>query len=119
MMNRFDKNTVLFWKKMKEGAGVKIVYVRGRAGIPLVVVPDDVSQQAATTLACVKYFKEVRTYAIVADDLPFFPEVGDVILDGTRRYEIFAGTGEPVFEYTDPSGIAYTVNAFSRNGDDE
>ena len=118
-MNRFDKLTVKFWEKLRRSAGTWIVYVRDHAKIPLVVVPDDVSQTAATTLACVKHFKEVRTYAIVAADLPFLPEVGDVILDGVRRYEIFSGRDEPVFEYTDPSGIAYTVNAFSRNEEEE
>jgi len=118
-MNRFDKLTGKFFQKLRKSAGVKIAYVRDDEKYSIIAVPDEVSQTAATTLACVKHFKEVRTYAIVAADLPFLPEVGDVTLDGTRRYEIFAGTGEPVFEYTDPSGIAYTVNAFSRKEDDE
>ena len=118
-MNRFDKLTGKFWNKLRRGAGVKIVYIRDGVRFPITAVPDEVSQQAATMLACVKQYKEVRTYVIVAADLPFFPEIGDVIIDGKRRYEIFSGSNEPIFEYTDPSGIAYTVNAFARHEEDE
>ena len=117
-MNRFDNYTMKFWDKLRKSAGVKILYVRDRAGIPLIAIPDDVSQQGATILACSKHFREVRAFTIIAKDLPYLPEVGDVIYDGARRYEIFAGTGEPVFEYTDPSCLAYTVNVFSRKGEE-
>ena len=118
-MNRFDKLTGKFWNKLRKCAGVKIVYVRDDEKFHITAVLDEVSQTAANVLACVKQFKEVRTYVIVAADLPFMPEVGDVILDGARRYEIFSGTNEPVFEYTDTSGIAYTVNAFARHEEEE
>lgn len=118
-MNKADKLTAKFWDKLRRAAGVEIVYVRDDISRPLRIIREEASPQGMIVLASVKHFKEVRTYLIVAAELPFLPSVGDVILDGARRYEIFAGASEPVYEYTDASCLAYTVNAFARREEDE
>lgn len=94
-MNKADKLTAKFWDKLRRAAGVEIVYVRDDISRPLRIIREEASPQGMIVLASVKHFKEVRTYLIVAAELPFLPSVGDVILDGARRYEIFAGASEP------------------------